>query len=74
MRPEANLAKSLTKIFCLRLVSWEQRTRNVNFWPQYILLCGNVSYRIDTLSILIINLLRLQALEEVASAAVLEEK
>ena len=25
MRPEANLAKRLTKILCLRLVSWEQR-------------------------------------------------
>ena len=25
MRPDANLAKRLTKILCLRLVSWEQR-------------------------------------------------
>ena len=25
MRPEVNLAKRLSKIFCLRLVSWEQR-------------------------------------------------
>ena len=25
MRPEEHLAKRLSKIFCLRLVSWEQR-------------------------------------------------
>ena len=25
MRPEVHLAKRLSKIFCLRLVSWEQR-------------------------------------------------
>ena len=32
MRPEVNLAKRLSKIFCLRLVSWEQRImKNINF-------------------------------------------
>ena len=29
MRPEVNLAKHLSKIFCLRLVSWEQRIISV---------------------------------------------
>ena len=37
MRPEVNLAKRLTKTFCLRLVSWEQRIKTRGFCKTHLL-------------------------------------